>query len=452
MEEEKIKEEVLRNNRDQNSMGNPGLLFSDAIIPNNHTTNLFDFPLIDTIDSSFKPSTFLDLLKAKKKNQKKGREPRFAFMTKSEVDHLDDGYRWRKYGQKAVKNSPYPRSYYRCTTAGCGVKKRVERSSDDPSIVVTTYEGQHTHQSPIMPRGALSSTAFTPSPQQQPPLVFSQPQQLYRNQFTYAPAPPADVVTCGGGFGHSGGPFWKVEFGRGDSISASKSAAQNNIPGPNSTVATLVTKFQNLGLSLRDMVALSGGHTLGKARCTSFSSRLQTNGGSPNEGANQEFIESLKQLCSAPGSSSTLAQLDIVTPATFDNQYYINLLSGEGLLQSDHVLVTGDYQTREIVETYAVDPVAFFEDFKQSMVKMGSLKPPAGTQTVIRTNCRTTNSLEALLILSVVSVPYKAVTLCLRTYIFISQLEWQMHADPIVPLQVPEDQIVLISIIENEAT
>ncbi|XP_045792398.1 probable WRKY transcription factor 48 [Trifolium pratense] len=91
-------------------------------------------------------------LKAKKKNQKKEREPRFAFMTKSEVDHLDDGYRWRKYGQKAVKNSPYPRSYYRCTTASCGVKKRVERSSDDSSIVVTTYEGQHTHPCPATSR------------------------------------------------------------------------------------------------------------------------------------------------------------------------------------------------------------------------------------------------------------------------------------------------------------
>ncbi|CAL1397457.1 unnamed protein product [Linum trigynum] len=95
-------------------------------------------------------------LKPKKtKAQKKQREPRFAFMTKSEVDHLDDGYRWRKYGQKAVKNSPYPRSYYRCTSAGCGVKKRVERSSDDPSVVVTTYEGQHIHPSPITPRGSL---------------------------------------------------------------------------------------------------------------------------------------------------------------------------------------------------------------------------------------------------------------------------------------------------------
>jgi hypothetical protein len=48
-------------------------------------------------------------LKTKKTNQKKQREPRFAFMTKSEVDHLEDGYRWRKYGQKAVKNSPFPR-------------------------------------------------------------------------------------------------------------------------------------------------------------------------------------------------------------------------------------------------------------------------------------------------------------------------------------------------------
>ncbi|KAL6842589.1 hypothetical protein ACP4OV_027433 [Aristida adscensionis] len=86
--------------------------------------------------------------KPKKKGEKRQRQPRVAFLTKSEVDHLEDGYRWRKYGQKAVKNSPYPRSYYRCTTPKCGVKKRVERSYQDPSTVITTYEGQHTHHSP----------------------------------------------------------------------------------------------------------------------------------------------------------------------------------------------------------------------------------------------------------------------------------------------------------------
>ncbi|XP_022983974.1 probable WRKY transcription factor 68 [Cucurbita maxima] len=88
--------------------------------------------------------------KVKKKKEKREKEGRFAFMTKSEVDHLEDGYRWRKYGQKAVKNSPFPRSYYRCTTPTCNVKKRVERCSNDPTILVTTYEGQHTHPTPIL--------------------------------------------------------------------------------------------------------------------------------------------------------------------------------------------------------------------------------------------------------------------------------------------------------------
>lgn len=51
-----------------------------------------------------------------KNKEKKEKEPRFAFMTKSEVDHLEDGYRWRKYGQKAVKNSPYPRLVFQFYT------------------------------------------------------------------------------------------------------------------------------------------------------------------------------------------------------------------------------------------------------------------------------------------------------------------------------------------------
>ncbi|XP_051134791.1 WRKY transcription factor 71-like [Andrographis paniculata] len=99
----------------------------------------------------------------KKAGEKKERAPRFAFMTKSEVDHLEDGYRWRKYGQKAVKNSPYPRSYYRCTTQKCPVKKRVERSYQDPSTVITTYEGQHNHHVPATLRGQMAAGMFASS-------------------------------------------------------------------------------------------------------------------------------------------------------------------------------------------------------------------------------------------------------------------------------------------------
>ncbi|KAJ0252439.1 WRKY transcription factor 13 [Hirschfeldia incana] len=85
-------------------------------------------------------------LKMKKlKTRRKVREPRFCFKTLSDVDVLDDGYRWRKYGQKVVKNTQHPRSYYRCTQDKCRVKKRVERLADDPRMVITTYEGRHLH-------------------------------------------------------------------------------------------------------------------------------------------------------------------------------------------------------------------------------------------------------------------------------------------------------------------
>ncbi|PPR99707.1 hypothetical protein GOBAR_AA20965 [Gossypium barbadense] len=80
-----------------------------------------------------------------KKKEKKTRKPRYAFQTRSQVDILDDGYRWRKYGQKAVKNNKFPRSYYRCTHQGCNVKKQVQRLTKDETLVLTTYEGVHTH-------------------------------------------------------------------------------------------------------------------------------------------------------------------------------------------------------------------------------------------------------------------------------------------------------------------
>ncbi|XP_047318285.1 probable WRKY transcription factor 57 [Impatiens glandulifera] len=104
------------------------------------------------------PSPAETVSKVRKTGEKRIRQPRFAFMTKSEVDHLEDGYRWRKYGQKAVKNSPFPRSYYRCTNSKCIVKKRVERSSEDSTIVITTYEGQHCHHSIGYPRGGFITT------------------------------------------------------------------------------------------------------------------------------------------------------------------------------------------------------------------------------------------------------------------------------------------------------
>ncbi|XP_042490514.1 probable WRKY transcription factor 20 [Macadamia integrifolia] len=89
------------------------------------------------------------------------REPRVVVQTLSEVDILDDGYRWRKYGQKVVKGNPNPRSYYKCTNAGCPVRKHVERASHDPKAVITTYEGKHNHDVPAARSNSHDTAATT---------------------------------------------------------------------------------------------------------------------------------------------------------------------------------------------------------------------------------------------------------------------------------------------------
>ncbi|GKC51088.1 DNA-binding WRKY transcription factor, partial [Tanacetum coccineum] len=108
------------------------------IIPNNEVANDLDLKWrrtnVDTLD-------VIPVIKPI-------REPRLVVQTISEVDIMDDGYRWRKYGQKVVQCNPNPRSYYKCTSAECPVRKHVERASHDPKAVITTYEGKHNHDLP----------------------------------------------------------------------------------------------------------------------------------------------------------------------------------------------------------------------------------------------------------------------------------------------------------------
>uniref|UniRef100_A0A0E0D733 WRKY domain-containing protein n=1 Tax=Oryza meridionalis TaxID=40149 RepID=A0A0E0D733_9ORYZ len=85
------------------------------------------------------------------------RKPKIILQTRSEVDLLDDGYRWRKYGQKVVKGNPRPRSYYKCTADGCNVRKQIERASADPKCVLTTYTGRHNHDPPGRPAAAAAN-------------------------------------------------------------------------------------------------------------------------------------------------------------------------------------------------------------------------------------------------------------------------------------------------------
>ncbi|TVU07806.1 hypothetical protein EJB05_41175, partial [Eragrostis curvula] len=182
-----------------------------------------------------------------------------------------------------------------------------------------------------------------------------------------------------------GGPTWTVYLGRRDALTASQSDANANLPGPGSSLATLITMFGNKGLSPRDMTALSGAHTIGQARCVTFRGRIY---GDAN--INASFAAQRQQTCPQSGGDDTLAPIDAQTPAAFDNAYYVNLMSKQGLFHSDQELFNGGSQDA-LVKKYSGNAGMFVNDFAKAMVRMGAISPLTGPQGEVRLNCRKVN-------------------------------------------------------------
>ncbi|KAK6246768.1 hypothetical protein QUC31_018333 [Theobroma cacao] len=186
-----------------------------------------------------------------------------------------------------------------------------------------------------------------------------------------------------------GGPGWEVKLGRRDSKTANFTAAKNGgfIPSPTSNLSALISSFRVQGLSAKDMVALSGAHTIGKARCTVFRSRIYN-----EANIDSSFAETRRRNCpSASGSGDdNLAPLDVRTPDCFDKKYFQNLMNKQGLLHSDQVLFNGG-STDSLVKKYGSSTKAFNSDFVTAIIKMGDIKPLTGSRGEIRKNCRKPN-------------------------------------------------------------
>ncbi|KAB1998376.1 hypothetical protein ES319_D12G084300v1 [Gossypium barbadense] len=187
----------------------------------------------------------------------------------------------------------------------------------------------------------------------------------------------------------SGGPDWEVRLGRTDSLTASQQDSDNIMPSPRADATSLINLFAQFNLSVKDLVALSGSHSIGKARCFSIMFRLynQSGSGKPDPAIEPEFREKLNQLCPLGVDENVTGPLD-ATPRVFDNQFFKDLVGGRGFLNSDQTLFTSR-RTGPYVRVFSKDQDEFFKAFVEGMLKMGELQVEQPGE--IRINCRVVN-------------------------------------------------------------
>ncbi|KAL3513943.1 hypothetical protein ACH5RR_026660 [Cinchona calisaya] len=185
----------------------------------------------------------------------------------------------------------------------------------------------------------------------------------------------------------SGGPNYSVPLGRRDGLNfATRNETLSFLPPPTSNTSALITSLAKLNLDAYDLVALSGGHTIGIGHCGSFRNRLYP---TQDPVMDKTFAKNLYGTCPTSNSNDTTV-LDIRSPNRFDNKYYVDLMNRQGLFTSDQDLYT-DRRTKGVVTSFAIDQQLFFERFAYSMVKMGQLSVLTGNQGEIRANCSIRN-------------------------------------------------------------
>ncbi|KAF3562592.1 hypothetical protein DY000_02019024 [Brassica cretica] len=191
----------------------------------------------------------------------------------------------------------------------------------------------------------------------------------------------------------AGGPGFMVELGRRDGLVSHASSVDGKLPGPELDVTGLVNLFANNGLSITDMIALSGAHTIGFSHCDRFAHRLYNFSALMpiDPTLDPAYAQQLMQTCPRVGSDpNSVSNLDATTPDVFDNAYFLNLVARKGLFTSDQVLFN-DFRSQATVVRFANNAEEFNNAFTSAMRKLGRVGVKVGNRGEIRKDCAAFN-------------------------------------------------------------
>ncbi|XP_059650179.1 peroxidase 5-like [Cornus florida] len=194
----------------------------------------------------------------------------------------------------------------------------------------------------------------------------------------------------------AGGIFYDVPSGRRDGRVSIRDEPFQHLPPPFFNAKQLEENFARKGLTLDEMVTLSGAHSIGVSHCSSFSDRLYsfnaTHSQDPSMDSN--FARGLKRKCRPPSNAGDgidpTVPLDVITPNSLDKNYYRDLKNNHGVLTSDQTLLTSP-STARIVRHHAKHGAAWADEFAAAMIRMGSIDVLTGSLGEIRKNCRVVN-------------------------------------------------------------
>ncbi|KAM4122924.1 hypothetical protein ACB094_01G120500 [Castanea mollissima] len=166
----------------------------------------------------------------------------------------------------------------------------------------------------------------------------------------------------------------------------SRAIDTRQFPSPTFNISQLQQSFSQIGLSLEDLVALSGGHTLEFAHCSSFQNRIRNFNASLDidPSLQPSFAASLRSVCPMHNKAKNAGTTLDSTTTTFDNVYYKLLLRGKSIFSSDQAPLTTP-ETTALVSKFASSQQEFDKAFVKSMIKMSSIT--TGGQE-IRLDCR----------------------------------------------------------------
>ncbi|KAL2233649.1 peroxidase 39-like [Sesamum indicum] len=186
---------------------------------------------------------------------------------------------------------------------------------------------------------------------------------------------------------HAAVPHYNVAAGRRDGLASLAKNVDQNLPLPGNSAQEIIQIFEKKGMTIEEMIVLSGAHSIGAAHCSIVADRFHDP--EKSREIDRGYLLRMQTLTFCQNQTQDIA-FDPYSHHKMDARFYKELLNNRALLESDHNLAQEPH-AHKIMEKYAIDQQGWIAKFTSAIIKMGEIEVLTGNQGQIRKQCRAVN-------------------------------------------------------------